>query len=513
MLRCLEYMTAKSKFFNFRPIFFVFLCFATGIIVVRYFMENYIVAIIVMILFIGVLIYYSAIYKSFKFMTIALIACFLGGIMFMNEVNKFNADLNVSSESEIVGVVESVTSNSYNMFIVKVLTIDGEDADVNIQLFCNDNTLDYTNIVDNKIKFVAQKVERNEIENMDKSSYLLKNNIKYYVTTSTIELLSSKQTLSTKIKTKIRDNMLTRLDNENVELMYSSLFGDKSELNNDLYSAYKITGVAHILAVSGLHVGLIATILKFLLNLFKCRKSISAIVVTGFLLFYCYLCDWSPSVVRATVMFSCIYWSAVFCRENDTLSSMGLAGLIIVAFKPSNLFNISFLLSFVCVLGINMFYSPVEKLLKKLHIHCKLTSALAMSTIVNLTIAPIMLYAFNTLNLAGVFLNIVVLPLFSFVFTCFFVLSILALIFAPLVVLFSPFNLILNCLNMLVSYVSKVGLSLQGNWISFLLVIMCLISCMFISKYNLKRGEQKLLAIMLSLCFIVFDLGLQIFLL
>lgn len=476
-------------------------------------MENYIVAIIIMILFIAVLTYYSIIYKTFKFIAIALIACFLGGTLFMDEIKEFNKDLNISVGSEVIGVVDAVTSSSYNMFIVDILSIDGESSGGNIQLFCNDNTLDYTNIVDNKIKFIVYEAERNEIVDMSRASYLLENNIKYYVTTSTIEFLIRKQTFPTKIKTKIRDNMATYLDNENVELMYSSLFGDKSELNGDLYSAYKITGVAHILAVSGLHVGLIATILKFLLNLFKCRKSISALVVTGFLLFYCYLCDWSPSVVRATVMFSCIYWSAVFCRENDSLSSMGLAGLIITALEPSNMFSISFLLSFVCVLGINMFYSPAEKLLKKLHLDCELTLSLAMSTIVNLTIAPIMLYAFNTLNLAGVFLNIVVLPVFSFVFTCFFILSILALLFSPITVLFSPFNLILNCLNMLVSYVSKVGMSLQGNRVSFLLVLMCLISCMFISKYNLKKGEHKLLTIMLSLSLIVFDLGLQIFLL
>lgn len=497
----------KAKFFNYRPMFLIFLCYAFGVISVYYFLYKDVrIALFLLLVFIGVLLFYSYYYKTFSFVFIALFACLFGGTLFLNQLSQFDEYIDIPPGSEIIGVVKSVTSNEYNMFIIQKVKINGKSYSGNIQVFSTDFLMDYDDIVDSKIRFVAEESEKNVLNDVSYIPYMLGNDSRYYIKTSSIEILKSDKTLGTKIRTKVKNNMLKYLDNENVELMYSAFFGDKLELNDELYDAYKITGVAHILAVSGLHVGLVATILKFFLKLFRAKSSVVAIVVTLCLLFYCYLCDFAPSVMRATIMTSALNFSAIFNKEYDALSSMGLAGIIISVFNPSAIINLSFVLSFVCILGIRMFYTPCEKFLKKLNIYSKFTSALAMSILINLTISFVTLYAFHTLNLTGILLNIIVLPIFSFLFICLFILSLLALFLPFIKMFFIPFNPVLNCLNNIVNFSSKIGLTLEGIGASLVTVVLFLLACMFVSKFNIKKKTKKLATILVSFCCVALDI-------
>lgn len=459
------------------------------------------------------LIFYSIYYKTFIFVALGLIACSLGGLLFERQYKNFYEKPNIQIGSVIEGTVSSKSSSDYNIFIVKAIKIDGKKYNCALQLKSEEKFVDYSDIIDCKIKFSVESFETNSLEiESTKFTYLLDNDSRSFVTTSKIEILERNNSLNVVIRKDVKNKISKYFDNENVNLVYSVLFGDKSDLNPEIYDSYKNSGVAHILAVSGLHVGLIAGVLHFILKLFKCRELVKAIVITAFLILYCYLCNWATSVVRATIMFSSLYWSKVFFRQYDSLSSMGLAGLIICCIKPSALFSLSFLLSFSCIFGINMFYSPCVDLLKKLKIDCKLTEMFVMSLVVNFTISPVMLYGFKTLNLAGVLLNIFILPFFSFLFSGIFIVLILSYIIpisSSLLVIFNPF---VNLLNSIVNYVAHLNLNINGGRVGFITLALFLISFFLMSKYNLKKGRAKLISVIVSFLFIAINVCYNIFL-
>lgn len=110
-------------------------------------------------------------------------------------------------------------------------------------------------------------------------------------------VLDQDKTFAEMIKTEIYNNLGDGLSNENVELAYSTLFSDKAMLGETHYNSFRLSGVAHLLAVSGLHVGIIVSILSFSLKKVKGWKKV--LIIGLVLLFYMHICNYSVSVVRA----------------------------------------------------------------------------------------------------------------------------------------------------------------------------------------------------------------------
>ena len=164
-------------------------------------------------------------------------------------------------------VIVEKTAKYQNKFVIKDICVDGKKYDFYAYVNSNENT-DYDFRDGNVIRFTIKNIYEYPLFRDDAdivSTDLIGDKIKYNFSTDNIERLSTKTTVRCSIKTKIKSLLSRVLNNDNEELMYSALLGDKTELNKDLYSSYQMSGVAHILAVSGLHVGLIVIILKKIL--------------------------------------------------------------------------------------------------------------------------------------------------------------------------------------------------------------------------------------------------------
>lgn len=136
------------------------------------------------------------------------------------------------------------------------------------------------------------------------------------------------------------------------------LLGFKDELSEDIKAAYSETGAIHVLAVSGLHVGIIAMILRWLLKRFRWRRKwLKLILMILPLWFYALLTGFSPSVIRATVMFSLLVLGLETDKRPDIYNVLAASALVLLLINPYFLFSVGFQLSYAAVFGI-VYFQP-----------------------------------------------------------------------------------------------------------------------------------------------------------
>ncbi|MFO7895931.1 MAG: DNA internalization-related competence protein ComEC/Rec2 [Candidatus Cloacimonadales bacterium] len=199
------------------------------------------------------------------------------------------------------------------------------------------------------------------------------------------------------------------------------VIADRSDLDAER-SLLSNAGLSHLLAVSGLHVAIIALILYSLLNTLLPNRLLSRLVTIGILLFYAAICDFSPSVSRAVIMISIFLTAKILCRKTDIINTLALSLLLITALKPAQLFSIGLQMSFVAVATLVLFipklklipYRPKLPLINKLiALSNGIILIMISSFVLSLFLAPLTIFNFYQFNLNGIIANIVGIPIIS----------------------------------------------------------------------------------------------------
>lgn len=201
------------------------------------------------------------------------------------------------------------------------------------------------------------------------------------------------------------------LDNEALSISSALLLGQKTGLAKETRKKYAQVGASHLLALSGMHLGIIYGIL-YMLFIRRIRYSewkwfwLPPILLT--IWGYAFIAGMPVSLVRASIMFS-LATIATFA-QNDTppLHILALSALAILLFKPSALFAISFQLSFLAVFFIIVLYQPLRERLKFQNF---VTDTLILSIVAQLGTAPLTIYFFHTLPLIGSVISVLLIPL------------------------------------------------------------------------------------------------------
>ena len=195
------------------------------------------------------------------------------------------------------------------------------------------------------------------------------------------------------------------------------ILGDKSMVTPELRRLFSQTGAMHILAVSGLHVGIIFILLQVLLSFFPkypllWQRLKMAIIVLGIWAF-AFVTGMSQSTLRAGIMFSLIAMGLRFYRRSDIFNTLALSALMALLYSPKTLFHVGFQLSYLATLGIVFFYPRLESALfqdssiwKK-----RIGAGLLVGITAQLFTYPLMLYYFHTFSWAFLLSNFVVIPL------------------------------------------------------------------------------------------------------
>ncbi len=242
---------------------------------------------------------------------------------------------------------------------------------------------------------------------------------------------------------KLRETILECFPEDAQGFALALLTGDKSDLSYEARNELSITGVSHVVAVSGMHISLIVGIILWLC---RNRRRIAAFFCLLIMLFFAAMLGFTPSVTRAVIMNSVLLLGPLLKRENDPLTSLSLALLIILAFNPWAISNLSLQLSFAAMMGIFYLTPYFYKLLVdffKLDVLRERGSRLAkpvyslsviLATTFGATVAttPFSAYAFGTVSLISPLTNVLTMPVISFVFSASFVASIVGMIWNPL---------------------------------------------------------------------------------
>lgn len=191
--------------------------------------------------------------------------------------------------------------------------------------------------------------------------------------------------------------------------------GDKQLLDDDLKQAYSSAGVIHILAVSGLHVGLLYVLLTYMLFFLKGKRYkviLKTVLILVCLWLYAAIADFSPSVTRATIMFSFILFAQLSGRRASTLNAVFASAFFICLFKPLSLFDVGFQLSYLAVLGILAFYPKLSKLVTIRNPLLRgVWNICCVSLAAQLAVLPLSVFYFHQLPVYFLLTNILVLPL------------------------------------------------------------------------------------------------------
>lgn len=208
------------------------------------------------------------------------------------------------------------------------------------------------------------------------------------------------------IKEKLRQ-ILNEAAGEDASLFCAMVLGDKKALEPEMQMRYQLAGIVHILAISGLHISILGMGLYNLLKKIGLGIWPAGIFSLGIMLQYGMLTGGSISTMRAVTMFLIAMGARITGRIYDMMSALALTAMMILVESPAYFLDSGFLLSFGCVLGIGI---AAEKICALAGTKKKWTKALAGSIAIQLVTLPVMLKFFYEVSVAGLLLNLLVLP-------------------------------------------------------------------------------------------------------
>lgn len=216
------------------------------------------------------------------------------------------------------------------------------------------------------------------------------------------------------VREKLRNQIIEKMPLETGNFLRAILLGDRSELSQGLETNFKNSGTMHILAISGLHVGLIALSILYLLKSLRIKREFAYILTILFLMFFVLLTLSRPSVTRAVVM-ACIFLIGMLLgRRVDVYNSLGAAALFILVRNPKDLFNVGFQLSFFAVFSILYLVPKFMKSIKgdvNFYLRKFLYMPLAVSVAAWLGTFPLILYYFRIVTPVAIIANLFIIPL------------------------------------------------------------------------------------------------------
>jgi competence protein ComEC len=223
-----------------------------------------------------------------------------------------------------------------------------------------------------------------------------------------------------RLREKILSILRTNISGEKeLGLAEALLIGYKDDLDKTLVQSYSSTGVVHIIAISGLHLGLIYWLLLLLLKpLSRKRKFkwLSGLLIIFGLWVFSLLAGAQPSVLRSAVMFTCLVIGETIARKTNIYNTLACSAFMLLCYEPNWIFDVGFQLSYIAVLSIVIFMKPVYNLF---FISNKLLDSIwkliAVTLAAQLLTLPLTIYHFHQFPTYFLLANLVAVPLSSLI--------------------------------------------------------------------------------------------------
>ena len=333
-------------------------------------------------------------------------------------IKKYNIDgdkLSIEFKENLIGVYYFKTKKEKNRFI---------------------NTYSLNNII--YAKGNLKKVNNNTIPNtFNYNDYLKHKNIQYVLNIDTFNKIKNNKNILYRLKNFIYKRISNIKYNS---YLYAFILGDSSYIDNSIYENYRINGITHLFALSGLHVSLFSSIILFILKKIKCNEKTTFIISSFILLFFSFIASFTPSILRATIFFILSNINQIYYFYIKPKHLLYITFIILVIINPNYIYNTGFILSFTITFFILLFNENSKSF-------NGMKSILIISFISFLSSLPIIVNMNYEINVISFINNLFFIPYVSYIV---FPLSLLVLIIPKL-------SILLNILTNIMEYISSIS--------------------------------------------------------
>jgi competence protein ComEC len=293
-----------------------------------------------------------------------------------------------------------------------------------------------------------------------------------------------------------------------LEVAGALTLGLREKLGDEIKQSYRVSGAVHILAISGLHVGILYMVLFYSLSFLKKTrygKIVMVLVILCALWFFALLTGLSPSVLRASTMFSFVLIGQSLRRYSNVYNSLAISAFILLFINPTLISNVGFQLSYCAVLGIVILQPRLHNLMRsRLWLIDKISGLVAVSIAAQLAAFPLSLYYFHQFPVYFWLTNIIVIPFTTLILYSGFLFFVFS--FQPLVAGFigKVQALLINGMNVSVETIRDFPLSIiDGVYISEAesVILYCIV--ILTSLFLIRKKGVFLLPVLGSILFLL----------
>ena len=308
-----------------------------------------------------------------------------------------------AGEYVVEGRVETFSEgNGYRYCVLNSLSFDGVSADGKMNVSLSDESVRAGDIV----TFRAS-VLRYDLPSGSMNPSRFAKNIRYHAITDASEVTGKRGVLLL-LNAKIYDCLQEGMERDEAAVGYALLTGNTAPMDEGLLTVAREGGIAHVFAVSGLHIGIVYS--AVLVAFKKPLKRYAALPALALALCYSALCAFTVSSVRALIMCSVLSVQRFLGRKTDMVTSVSVAAVIVLILMPEQYISVGFTLSFGACVALALFSHTFARAFRKIKCPAFLADYLAGSLSVQLFTFPILLSTFGYASVWTFLLNFLLLP-------------------------------------------------------------------------------------------------------
>lgn len=410
-----------------RPVFWILLAFVLGEVIAVFDLNIAVPCIVLAIIVIRKIIIKA--YEDMGAFVVIFFTLIMGFMLMSNEITTRNHIYDLKENTVIVqGKIYKIENTAFGKNIyLKGVEVENGEKNVSVKrIFVNTEKIPNVKI-GNIIKVrgkLRQFEEAANKGNFDSRKYYLSLGFYGKIEAGTIEVINSEYSGIRQGLYELRMEIIERLeklcsDNKGIFSIINNkngiigaiILGDKTDLDSDIKELYSVSGIAHILAISGLHISFIGMAIYRLLRR-RFRFLFSAAVSIPVVLSFGIMSGFGISTIRAIIMFILKIMGEVLGRKYDAITAISLAGLVLLVQNPFVVCNSGFQMSFGAIIAIVLILPIVEEILNTDN---KIIKVLSANFTISLVMNPILAWNYYELPTFSFLLNIVVVPLMSVV--------------------------------------------------------------------------------------------------
>ncbi len=410
-----------------RPVFWILLAFVLGEVIAVFDLNIAVPCIVLAIIVIRKIIIKA--YEDMGAFVVIFFTLITGFMLMSNEITTRNHIYDLKENTVIVqGKIYKIENTAFgtNIYLKGVEVENGEKSVSVKRIFVNTEKIPNVKI-GNIIKVrgkLRQFEEAANKGNFDSRKYYLSLGFYGKIEAGTIEVINGDYSGIRQGLYELRMEIIERLEklcsdnngifsiiNNKNGIIGAIILGDKTDLDSDIKELYSVSGIAHILAISGLHISFIGMAIYRLLRR-RFRFLFSAAVSIPVVLSFGIMSGFGISTIRAIIMFILKIIGEVLGRKYDAITAISLAGLVLLVQNPFVVCNSGFQMSFGAIIAIVLILPIVEEILNTDN---KIIKVISANFTISLVMNPILAWNYYELPTFSFLLNIVVVPLMSVV--------------------------------------------------------------------------------------------------